>query len=239
MCLLHGEGLDFREPRWWPCTPWIQWPCQRPKWSPKHGNLPPASPLVCAIVLDCRPAVSALLNLLRSIGDTEFINRTGPDGELPLVAAASISSMETCELLVQAGAHVASTNKFGQCPFWACANRSDLHAEGRRVYSFLIPELYKLLKDHREAVMDFLHRRCVAAMTLVQCATFSGAYELAMFLAPTGMQMNHIYAGITPLRWVCSVRSLHSLSGSSNPAAPSVWACTLFHLLFNMLNPPS
>ncbi|KAK9908581.1 hypothetical protein WJX75_009965 [Coccomyxa subellipsoidea] len=55
------------------------------------------------------------------LGDTEFVNRPGPDGRLPLVVAVKDRNHELCKMLVEAGADVLLAQKDNVCPLWACA----------------------------------------------------------------------------------------------------------------------
>jgi hypothetical protein len=197
--LMYREGLDFREECWWVSL------CQDRSLPDKEKADAATSPLVWAVVYKCVPAVSALLSVSHSLGDTEFVNRPGPDGRLPLVVAVKDRNHELCKMLVEAGADVLLAQKDNVCPLWACATARASNVS-TKVTELLMEAVKMRLKHDRGPVLEVLQQRRLHDMTLAQYAMLVHDDRLILLLATTGAQVNLVYTGDTPLRSACLVR---------------------------------
>ncbi len=185
------DGLDFRDEHLWaPLT---------------FGAEKILSPLVWAVSYGCLPAARALVAALFTLGDTDFINRIDPNGQLPLVDAAGLGSLDTCTLLTRAGADVLASDRSGACPLWAILQRND-QQKGPLVAMLLVNKLSEALGRRRAEVVHYLHRPMFGGLTPMQLAVMQRADYLVKALASFPMQLNLVQSGPTPLRSVCEVR---------------------------------
>ncbi len=158
-----------------------------------------SSLLMCAVSLQCIPAVSALLDILRS-----RVNTAGPDRQLPLVIAAAKGTVEMCRLLLEAGADVMCLDAHGRCPLWAAASREQ-GEEKKKVTCLLLEKLAGNLKQSNAETLEFLHRRRCGGLTLAQHVVMWSEDELLLTLAKSKLVVNLVYTGVTPLRSICEV----------------------------------
>ncbi|BDA44618.1 hypothetical protein COCOBI_06-0940 [Coccomyxa sp. Obi] len=196
---MSSGGIDFRERCWWPALPEaVMGPgCE----ALNSSSCILSSPLAFAASWNCFPAVAALLSLLESLGDRDFINECGPDGQTPLIAAAACGHLEMCKMLINAGADICKTGWDGNWPLFAAACL-DSSLDSRLILSCLIDKLLKLMEHRPAKVWDLLHQPGPGRMTLIQRLLHSRQDDFVCSLAPK-MEPLFVYMPPTPLRTVC------------------------------------
>ena len=197
-----GE-IDFRDRCWWPAVPET---LMRPgRGTAKSCSCIPASPLVFAVAWSCKPAVAALLALLDKLGDKDFINECGPDGQTPLIAAAAGGHLEICKMLVEAGADACKTGRDSNWPLFAAASLAK-SLESMQILSVLVKKLVKIWSHEQAKVWNVLHQSGPGHMTLIQRLLHSRQDDFVSSLAPA-MEPLFVHTPPDPLRIACLVRS--------------------------------
>ena len=196
-------GIDFRDRCWWPAVPET---LMRPRrGAANSSSCIPASPLVFAVAWSCKAAVAALIALLDKLGDADFINECGPDGQTPLIAAAAHGNLEICKMLVEAGADICKTGRDSNWPLFAAASLAKSH-DSSQILIFLTRKLVEIYDSRQSEVWGLLHQSGPGRITVIQRLLHNRHDEFACGLAHT-MEPLVWYTPPNPLRIACLVRS--------------------------------
>lgn len=219
--VLMEDGVSVLDPRWWP------WQTAVVSGSGTECQM---SPLECAILARCLPAVEAICRLMAGAPEGQGdLDALLPSGATYLETAAALGVPDICRVLIEHGASVMAPTSSGESALWTAIGSGG--AEIENVFCEALRARAARGQEEQERLMRELQAPTgCGGCSLMQRALAHARFPILYKMNNMGIQLNQTCkASSPPLRIACNVRAcppliMASLMGVTSENA-STGAC--------------